>query len=183
MASLGREKLCGHIEAVSQDKWIFKSTLTPKDAFKRLKNNKVEVLGWTSQSPCPKQRAVCEVQGAYEPDSVTVLSGGVEQIRILLLEVSESYLNAWPKLNNAEAMLPSSYYENFRPNENRLMETNRWKKSFYDLIWHSICLSEFSTDLMLHDLIHYGQYEEKNKNSCSRTTFLFLLVHAAQLTV
>lgn len=68
---------------------------------------------------------VCEVQGAYEPDSVAVLSGGVEQIRILLLEVSESYLNARPKLNNAEAMLPSSYYENFRPNENRMMETNR----------------------------------------------------------
>lgn len=45
MASLGREKICGHIEAVSQDKWVFKSTLTPKDAFKRLKDNKVEVWG------------------------------------------------------------------------------------------------------------------------------------------
>lgn len=46
---------------------------------------------------------VGEVQGANEPNSVTVLSGGVEQIRILLLEVSESYLNALPKLNNVEA--------------------------------------------------------------------------------
>lgn len=80
-----------------------------------------------------KTEKVCEVQGACEPDSVTVLSGGVERIRILLLEVSESYLNAWPKLNNVEAMLPSSYYENFRPAENRMMEANIWKNSFYDL--------------------------------------------------
>ena len=64
-------------------KWVFQMDNDPKHTCKVvakwLKDNKVKVLEWTSQSPdlnpiehlCAKLKKVCTSKEAYKPDSVT----------------------------------------------------------------------------------------------------------------
>ena len=104
-------------------KWVFQMDNDPKHTSKVvakwLKDNKVKVLEWTSQSPYlnPKKNCVgrtekvCANKEAYKPDSVTpALSAGMGQNspNLNVGSLWKATRNVWPKVNKLKAMLSNT---------------------------------------------------------------------------
>ena len=113
-------------------KWVFQMVNDPKHSSKVgakwLKDNKVTVLEWPSQSPenCGQNwKSVCEQGGLQTWISYTssVRRNG-PKVNQLMGSLWKATRNVWPKLNNLKAMLPNTnwVYINFWPTGNVMKE-------------------------------------------------------------
>ena len=142
MASWGW-KLCRYIEATSVRKlkfgrkWVFQLDNDPKHTSKVvakwLKDNKVKVLEWPSQSPDlnPIENLWLELKTHVQARRPTNLTPLHQLCQEEWAKIHPTYCGklvatgrVWPKLNNLNAMLPNTnwVYVNFWPTGNVMKE-------------------------------------------------------------
>ena len=143
MASWGRKIMCIYWNDISRHqlklgrKWVFQMDNdlkhTSKVVAKCLKDNKVKVLEWPSQSPdlnlqkiCGQNwKSVCE-QGLQTWFSYTssVRRNRPSFTQLIVGSLWKATQNVWPKLNNLKAMLPNTnwVHVNFWPTGNVMKE-------------------------------------------------------------